>query len=126
MSKRTSSFLKGFLLSLLAAGFIVGSTLQVSAHPSMSPDPSNPKTCLVCHPTGAPGEETGTPTTPTTPSTPSGQPPSAPHPAPTSSDVVWNLYLAPYTSWDNAWDKATNLQLSTLDDLWEKAWSNLK
>ena len=120
-------WLKGIILGVLVLGLTIGAISQVSAFPSMSADPTDEATCLVCHPNGVHGEdhEDETPA-PTTPTNPNGPITSAPYPAPTSSDVVWTLILSSYVGWDNAWDTVSKIEKPSFGNAWDSAWGNLK
>lgn len=124
MSNKMRPWLKGLILGVLVIGVIAGAVSQAAAFPSMSSDPNNPQTCLVCHPNGHGTENPGTnPSTPTNPGSPVT---SAPYPKPTSPDVVWSLILSPYSGWDNAWDTVSKTEKASLGNSWDSTWGNLK
>lgn len=120
MSKQIRPWFKGLILGALIAGGTLSVVSQTFAYTTMSPNPSDPATCLACHTAGH-GEEPAAPEN-EEPAVSVQRPPSAPYPKAASPDVVWSLYLAAYGDWDELWKVESSIQPPVFDDSWGIFW----
>ena len=130
MQKAKQSLLKASLLGFLVVGIVTAAGIQTSAFPSFSTDPSDPKTCLQCHPEdGHDAEPAPAPTPGSGTTAPVAIPDYKAVFGPVSGSeslipgkndpVVWKIKLETYSKWDEAWASEGKAQLPAA---WDAHW----